>query len=224
MARLARIIVPGLPHHVTQRGNRRQLLFVEKSDYALYRDLLAERCRTNGVSCWAYCLMPNHVHLILTPQTETGLSRAVGEAHRRYTAFFNARARVTGHLFQGRFSSTALDEPHLMNALRYLALNPVQAKLVARARDWPHCSVPAHLAAKNDALVDVAPVLARAPRFRDLLDPSGVDAAAFAEFDGDARSGRPLGDAAFVDRIEKELGRSVRPAKRGRKPAFEGVG
>ena len=184
----------------------------------------AERCKANGVACWAYCLMPNHVHLILTPQSETGLSRAVGEAHRRYTAFFNARARVTGHLFQGRFSSTAMDEPHLMSALRCLALNPVHANMVARAKNWPHSSVPAHLAGKGDALVDVAPVLERAPRFRDLLDPSGVDPAMFAEFDGDAQSGRPLGDVAFVDRIEGALGRSVRPMKRGRKPAFGGEG
>jgi putative transposase len=184
----------------------------------------AERCKANGLSCRAYCLRPNHVHLILTPQTEAGLSRAVGEAHRRYTAFFNARARITGHLFQGRFSSTAMDEPHLMNALRSLVLNPFHANLVACAKNWPHCSVPAHPAGKDDALVDAAPVLERTPRLCDLFDPSGVDAEAFAEFDGDARSGRPLGDAAFVDGIEEEMGRSVRPAKRGRKPAFEGVG
>jgi putative transposase len=79
MARLSRIVVPDIPHHVTQRGNRRQALFTYRSDYALYRDLLAERCRSNGVACWAYCLMPNHVHLILTPVTADGLSRAVGE-------------------------------------------------------------------------------------------------------------------------------------------------
>jgi len=96
MARLSRIVIPDIPHHVTQRGNRRQKLFAEPGDYALYRDLLAERCEKNGVSCWAYCLLPNHIHLILTPTTLEGLSRAVGEAHRRYTAFVNARARVTG--------------------------------------------------------------------------------------------------------------------------------
>ena len=83
MPRLSRIIVPGLPHHVTQRGDRRQALFTEPGDYALYRDLLAERCRTNGVACWAYCLMPNHVHLLLAPAHSDGLARAVGEAHRR---------------------------------------------------------------------------------------------------------------------------------------------
>jgi putative transposase len=84
-ARLTRITVPDLPHHVTQRGNRRQAVFLEDGDYALYRDLLAECCRSNGVECWAYCLMPNHVHLILTPSTAEGLSRAVGETHRRYS-------------------------------------------------------------------------------------------------------------------------------------------
>ncbi len=169
MARLARITVPGLPHHVTQRGNRRQPLFVEAGDYALYRDLLAERCKANAVACWAYCLMPNHVHLILTPTTIEGLSRAVGEAHRRYTAFFNARARVTGHLFQGRFASVAMDERHCLNAVRYLALNPIRAGLADTPRGWPHSSVAAHLAGRDDALASVAPVLAMAPRFADLL-------------------------------------------------------
>ena len=129
MARLSRIVVPGLPHHVTQRGNRRQALFAEPGDYALYRDLVAERCRANGVACWAYCLMPNHVHLMLAPADADALPRAVGEAHRRFTAFVNARARTTGHLFQARFASFAMDDAHLLNALRYLAFNPVRAGL-----------------------------------------------------------------------------------------------
>src|ERR1700694_1417479 len=93
MARIGRIVVPGFPHHVTQRGNRRQPVFFEPSDYQLYRDLLAERCRKASVEVWAYCLMPNHVHLVLTPRTPHGLARAIGETHRQYTAFINARAR-----------------------------------------------------------------------------------------------------------------------------------
>lgn len=218
MARIARIIAPGLPHHVTQRGNRRQKLFVEEGDYALYRDLLAERCRANGVSCWAYCLMPNHVHLILVPSSAAGLSRAVGEAHRRYTAFFNARARVTGHLFQGRFACCAMDENHLINAFRTLAFNPVRARLVKRPEDWPHSSVAAHLAGRNDQLVDVRPGLARAPAFRDLLGQSFRRTEA-EDFELAGVNGRPMGDAAFLDRIEAILGRSVRPKKRGPKPS-----
>jgi REP element-mobilizing transposase RayT len=100
MARLARFVVPGHPLRATQRGNRRQPIFFESSDYALYRDLLAEQCRKAAVEAWAYCLMPNHIHLVLMPHTEGALARALGETHRHYTGFVNARARWTGHLFR----------------------------------------------------------------------------------------------------------------------------
>jgi REP element-mobilizing transposase RayT len=137
MARIAHVVVFGIPHHVTQRGNRRTAIFGEPSDYLLYRDLLAERLARHRVVCWAYGLMPNHVHLILAPPegdaslAGAALSRAVGEAHRRYTAFVNARARVTGHLFQGRVGYVAMDEAHVIAALRYLAFNPVRAGLAS---------------------------------------------------------------------------------------------
>ena len=91
MTRLARIVVPGLPHHVTARGNRREPIFFEDGDQEIYLDLLAEHTRKARVAVWSYCLMPNHVHLILTPVDEAGLARAVGETHRRYTNFINAR-------------------------------------------------------------------------------------------------------------------------------------
>jgi putative transposase len=218
MARLSRITVPDTPHHVTQRGNRRQALFTERGDYALYRDLLAERCKANGVSCWAYCLMPNHVHLILTPATADGLSRAVGEAHRRFTGYCNARARVTGHLFQGRFSSVAMDDAHLLNAVRYLAFNPVRARLAGAPELWPWSSVGAHLRGRDDALVSVAPVLERAPRFCDLLDLSLAEQMALEGFETKSANGRPLGAPAFIESVEAMLGRSVRQGQRGRKP------
>ena len=217
MTRIARIVVPGLPHHVTQRGNRRENIFFEEGDYALYRDWLAESCRRFGVSCWAYCLMPNHAHLILAPQDASGLALALSRAHRLYAGYVNARARQTGHLFQGRFGSLAMDEDHLMAAARYVALNPVRARLVARARDWPHSSVRAHLQGRDDGLVDVRPLLARAPRFADLLDGKPDDAAFIALRRGE-RIGRPLGAAAFLDAIGRQLGRSVTPGKRGPKP------
>ena len=217
MARLSRIIVPDTPHHITQRGNRRQDLFVEPGDYALYRDLMGERCKANGVACWAYCLMPNHVHLILTPASVEGLSRAVGEAHRRYTAFFNARARTTGHLFQARFASAAMDDAHCLNAVRYLAFNPVRAGLAGGVGDWPHSSVPAHQAGRDDPLVSVAPILGRAC-FADLMEMSRDEQAALAGFETSHANGRPLGAADFIASVEARLGRRVQPAKRGRKP------
>lgn len=135
MTRIARAVVPGLPHHVTQRGNRRKRGFLEEEDYALYRDWLAESCVRFGVEVWACRQMPNHVHLVLTPQDRDGLALALARRRRLYAGFVNARARQIGHLFQGRFGSVAMDEAHPMAAARYAALNPVWAGIVRRAED-----------------------------------------------------------------------------------------
>jgi putative transposase len=118
MARLARAVAPGVPHHVTQRGNRRQPTFFGDDDYRTYRDLLAAWCGRHGVEVWAYCLMPNHVNLLAVPAAEDSLRRSLGEAHRRYTRAVNARHGWVGHLWQGRFSSCALDRDHLLAAAR----------------------------------------------------------------------------------------------------------
>ncbi len=210
--------VPGLPHHVTQRGNRRERVFFRDDDYRMYRNHLREACNKAGVSVWAYCLMPNHVHLILTPTTADGLARALGKAHRRYSAFVNARLRVTGHLFQSRFGSVVMDEDHLMTAARYVALNPVRARMVARAEDWLWSSVRAHLAGRDDELVHVAPLLSRAAgRFTDLLDtePDAEKLAALRAAEG---IGQPPGSAVFLDRVVGLMGRDPRPGKPGRRP------
>ena len=111
MPRIARVVAPGFPHHVTQRGNRRQRTFFCDRDYQTYVELMAQWCSRCGVEVWAYCLMPNHVHLIVVPESEDGLRRAIGEAHRRYTRHVNFRKRWRGHLWQGRFASYVLDEP-----------------------------------------------------------------------------------------------------------------
>jgi putative transposase len=217
MARLARITVPDLPHHVTQRGNRRERVFHGEGDYALYRDLLAAACDANGVACWAYCLMPNHVHLVLTPATIDGLSRAVGETHRRYSAFVNARARVTGHVFQGRFASAAMDEAHFLNAVRYLAFNPVRAGLAARAEDWPWSSVRAHLAKTDDPLVKVRPLLDIAPNPRELFEMSLDEAYALFDIETKSMIGRPMGGDDFLIALEERMGRPLRRRRPGRR-------
>ncbi|MGB5735776.1 MAG: transposase, partial [Thiohalocapsa sp.] len=167
-----RIIVPGISHHVTQRGNRRQRIFREEDDYPLYRDWLDQACRSNGVEVWSYCLMPNHVHLILGPSDETGLSRAVGETHCRYSGYINARSRVTGHLFQGRFGCVAMDESYVMAGFRHVALNPVKAKLAATAADWRWSSTPAYLGRQDDGLVTVRPLLDGVDHFAEFFEIS----------------------------------------------------
>ena len=109
MARLARVVLPGYPHHITQRGNRRQQVFFRETDYSDYLELLKTWCSAEGIEVWAYCLMTNHVHLIVMPQNNSNLGRAIGETHRRYTRMINFRAHARGFLFQGRFGSTVLD-------------------------------------------------------------------------------------------------------------------
>ena len=215
MARLPRLVVPGYPHHVTQRGNRRAQTFFEEGDYLLYRDLLADAAAKAGAEVWAYCLMPNHVHLIVVPHDRDGLRRTFADAHRRYTGYINARLRVTGHLWQGRFGSVVLDEEHLMHAVRYVSLNPVRARLVERAADWPWSSAAAHLAGADDGLVKVEPVLARYGDISALLGAGEDDV--YVRLRQSETTGRPLGSEAWVEGLERQTGRVLKQKKRGRK-------
>ena len=217
MARLARIVVPGWPHHLTQRGNRGQRTFFTKDDYRTYLDFMAEWCGRCGVAVWAYCLMPNHVHLIVVPKTEDGLRRAIGEAHRRYTRAVNFRHGWRGHLWQGRFASYVMDEAYLLACARYVERNPVRARLCRRAQDYPWSSAAAHVAGRDDVLVQAAPLLKLEPRWARHLaaDPDEATVRALKQHE---TTGRPVGDERFLKRVEKLVGRVVRPQKAGRKP------
>ena len=127
MPRIARVVAPGLPHHVTQRGVRSTDVFDDAADRELYLRLMREQAERAGLAFLAWCLMSNHVHFIVVPKRTDSLARGIGEAHRLYTRAKNFRAGVRGYLFQGRFGSCVLDEPHLMAAARYVDLNPVAA-------------------------------------------------------------------------------------------------
>ena len=218
MARLPRLVLPGIPYHVTQRGNRRAQTFFEEGDYALYCDLLAQSADKAGAEVWCYCLMPNHVHVIIVPSDADGLRRTFADTHRRYTGFINARHRWTGHLWQGRFGAVAMDEAHLAAAVRYVSLNPVRARLVSRAQDWRWSSVAAHLAEADDGLVRVAPALERYGRFADFLGEARDDeAVTWRNLRMSETSGRPLGSAAWIEALEARTGRTLKPQKRGPK-------
>jgi putative transposase len=155
MARLARVVAPGFPHHITQRGNRRQQMFFCDEDYQAYLDLMGEWCGAHGVQIWAYCLMPNHVHLIAVPRSADGLRRALGEVHRRYTRMVNFREGWRGHLWQGRFASYVLEERYLLTAARYVELNPVRAVLVEAPTKYPWSSAAAHARGRDDGVVKI---------------------------------------------------------------------
>ncbi len=216
IARLARLVIPGLPYHVTQRGNRRERTFFEDDDFLVYRQMLADAARGAGASVWAYCLMPNHVHLIVVPADPDGLRATFANAHRRYARLINARHRWTGHLWQGRYGAVVMDEAHLVHAARYVALNPVRARLCERAEDWPWSSARAHSAGEDDELVEVAPLLERVGDFAAFLgtdeDQQATRALRMAE-----TTGRPLGDASWVTALEERTGRTLAARKRGRK-------
>jgi len=217
MARIARVVVPGLPHHITQRGNRRQQIFFADEDYLAYLDLMATWCRKYKVAVWAWCLMPNHVHLIAVPRSEEGLARAIGEAHRRYTRLVNFREGWRGHLWQERFASFVMDEKHLLAAARYIEMNPVAAQLVKHPGDYRWSSARAHLAGADDGLVKAAPLLKLADDWKSLLTLSPQE-----ELDllhRHEKTGRPLGGMKFVKRLEGKLGRMLRPQKPGPKKA-----
>ena len=216
MARLARLVIPGVPYHVTQRGNRRATVFFDDDDFVFYRELLAEAARRAGSGVWAYCLMPNHVHLIVVPSDPDGLRATFANVHRRYAGAINARHRWTGHLWQGRYGAVAMDEIHLHHAARYVALNPVRARLCDRAEEWPWSSTRAHLDGRDDALVTVAPMLERVRDFAAFLgseeDQQAIRALRMAE-----TTGRPLGAAPWVAALEAATGRTLAPQKRGPK-------
>jgi len=218
MARLLRLVILGQPHHVTQRGNRRAPVFFEEGDYRLYKDLLSEAAHRAEAEIWCYCLMPNHVHLIIVPTDEDGLRRTFADAHRRYTGYINARMCTTGHLWQGRFGSVVMDETHLTHALRYVSLNPVRAGLVSRAEDWGWSSVGAHFSGKDDGLVTVAPVLQQFGEFEAFLGQyTDDDEMAFSALRRSETTGRPVGGETWVESLEILTGRALRPQKRGPK-------
>ena len=216
MARIARVVAPGLPHHITQRGNRRQETFFCEEDYRAYTDLMAEWCHRYGIEVWAYCLMPNHVHLIAVPNSEDGLRRAIGEAHRHYTRHVNFRQEWRGHLWQGRFASFPMEQNHVLAAARYVELNPVRAGLVEKPEEYPWSSTRAHLSGHDDSLVKVLPLLEMVKNWGEILSdtPAGHE---IEEIRRHENTGRPIGSGAFVAKLEQGLSRILRHQKPGPK-------
>lgn len=216
MARIARVVVPHIPHHITQRGNRRMDTFFSEADFREYLCLMAEWCNRCKVQVWSYCLMSNHVHLIVVPETEDGLRRAIGEAHRRYTRHINFQKGWKGHLWQGRFGSFPMDEQYLIATARYIELNPVKAGIVKKPEDYKWCSAQAHLQGEDDILVKVEPLLSIIPDWRQFL-ASDLSEEEYETLRRHERTGRPLGNTDFVEKVEKLTARVFRRQKPGPK-------
>jgi putative transposase len=215
MPRLARIVVPEIPHHVTQRGNRRQRTFFSADDYRVYLELLKANAKAFGFDVWNYCLMPNHVHLLVVPRSEDSLRNGIASLHAAYTRRINYRQDWQGHLWQGRFFSCPVQPEYAAIVARYIELNPVRANLCQDPSDYAWSS------AKYSC------------GYSEQRSPAAVQVGNWAEFlaagDGcdltsvrkHGASGRPFGNEHFVRDLEGRTGRTLLPRKRGPKGALK---
>ena len=220
MPRQSRPVFPGVPHHVTQRGNHRERVFFEDGDEEAYLCLLHAYSRRQGVRITAYCLMPNHVHLVATPTTEDGLHRALRAVHSQYAQRVNRMREIKGHLWQGRYFSSALDVNYYLNAVRYVELNPVRAGLVARAQDYRWSSAPAHCGMRQDLLLSDG---LRFSVFASIGDWSAWLARGLSHESQEtlrihSRRNLPCGSTEFVTGLELSVGRDLRYRPRGGQP------
>lgn len=216
MARMARVVVPNYPHHVTQRGNRRQKTFFSDADYRIYLKLLAEAKVDARVDIWAYCLMPNHIHIVAVPKDKNGLAQVFRNAHRQYSRMINFREGWRGHLWQERFHSFVMDECHLMTAVRYVELNPVRAALCLEPQDWKWSSVHAHMLGRDNSVITVDPMLRRVKDWSKYLSTAD-EAGTWDKIRLHSRTGRPAGSRSFLEHLESITGRRLRKVPPGPK-------
>ncbi|MCP4653581.1 MAG: transposase [Candidatus Omnitrophica bacterium] len=216
MARIARVVVENYPHHIIQRGNRKQKVFFKKEDYQEYLALLEENAEKNNVDILTYCLMPNHIHLIAVPCKNGNLAQAIGETHRKYTRYINFREEWRGYLWQGRFSSYVLDQKYLLAALRYILLNPVKAKLVSKAYNYQWSSIKQHIDRGENKFIKDKLLQRLINNWKDFLSTES-EAEDVKIFQTHERTGRPLGNRPFLSRVEQILGRDLKRQKPGPK-------
>lgn len=224
MPRPARLNLPDIPQHITQRGNNRQVCFYADDDYRLYMELLHAACRAHGCNLHAYVLMTNHVHLLMTPTTPAGLSRVMRDLGRDFVRTINRRYRRTGTLWEGRFKASLVDTiRYCLTCCRYIELNPVRAGMVEHPADYPWSSYHCNALGKSDAAVsphdcwlllgknDDARMSAYRALFREALNQPDIDRIRHS-----VKTGLPTGNDRFRREIEKALSIRLGQGKRGR--------
>ena len=220
MSRIARAIMPGFAHHVTQRGNYRQEVFEDDEDRQVYLRFLCEYKKKYGLLVWAWCLMDNHIHLVCVPSAAESLGATLRDTHMRYANYFNRKRDLQGHLWQGRYASCICDERHEWAAIRYVERNPVRANMVERAEDYAWSSAAAHVTGKADGILDaglpveemVQGVIGNWSEWLTSEDDEKV----VRRLRSNTHTGRPCGSKGFVSKIETLLNRKLHPKKHGR--------
>ncbi len=220
MPRIARIVGASCPHHIVQRGNNKEKLFSDKEDYAKYLSLLERYSTEKEALILAYCLMSNHVHLLLRPLETKALSKMMQGITLCYTQYFNTKYGRTGRLWECRYHSTIIDEDrYLWSVSRYIENNPVRVGIVKRAEDYKYSSAKAHLLGARDILLKELLFdkreLEEYRKFMRMGDEKGI----LNEIRRQTRLGKPLGGEGFLKALSKRLGRSLvfRPKGRPRK-------
>lgn len=220
MPRRSRIVIPGAPHHVTQRGNRRERVFHSPGDTAAYLDLLHKYSVDFGIEIVAYCLMPNHVHIVLVPKTAEALHRALKAVHGRYAQRVNRLFGRRGHVWQDRYFSSPLDAGYFANAVRYVELNPVRAGMVAKAEDFRWSSAQAHCRVATDRVIGhttLSAVLGGISNWSAWL-AEGVSDETLTTLRQNAGQNLPCGSEEFITSLESVCGRTLRFRPRGGQP------
>jgi len=228
MPRRARVVAVDVPHHVTQRGNNRQQIFFSDLHRQLYLALLAEHAARSRLRILGYCLMPNHIHAIVVPETQLSMDQGLGRAHNAYSRYLNRSRRRSGHLWQNRFYSAPLDRSHLTAALRYVDLNPVRARLADEALDYRWSSAEAHVRGRDPfGLVDANlwREIWRDGDWLEMLRPArGADEDWAKRLRAATIAGKPFGNQDFVENLERQTGQELSLRGPGRPPKLKAKG
>jgi putative transposase len=217
MPRIARIVAPGYPHHVTQRGNNRSTTFFDDEDRLTYLKLLHKYSTQHSLNIWAYCLMDNHVHLLAVPKKEDSLSCGVGLTNQVYTQYLNRKLKQSGRIWQNRFFSCIVeDEAYLWTVVRYIEKNPLKAGLADNVENYRWSSAKAHINGTNDDLLAEPSWLAPEDRKNYVEFIMQEDEQAEDMLRKATRAGRPYGSEAFIAKMELQLNQALKPRKPGR--------
>ena len=216
MPRIARAVAVGFPHHITQRGNYKQIVFAKEEDYRQYLDWLILYSKKYSLKIWAYCLMNNHVHFIAVPMAQDSLAKTFNTLHMRYSQYFNMKKHETGHLWQGRFFSCALDEKHLYAGIRYVENNPVRAGIVKKADAYKWSSAASHVHTHTDPALSNDCYLHETIKDWFAYLKEKEESNLIDTLKKSTRTGRPCGDSRFIKHLEELLGRRLSAFSRGR--------
>ncbi len=216
MPRIARAVAKGYPHHITQRGNYRQTVFENDEDYQQYLLWLKEYSQKYSFDIWAYCLMNNHVHFVGVPQKEETLSRTFNMLHMRYSQYINRRRKTSGHLWQGRFYSTILDDPHVYAAVKYVENNLVRVKIVKKAEEYSWSSAKEHVGGSSACVFTKRfYLLEEIDNWKKYLRDK-EDKALIKDIRKGTMTGRPCGSESFIQKLEKRFNRQLKALPPGR--------